>query len=40
LSPNKTIPELHVLIKTGSGIDPLMDFPEAAREDLGSIPAA
>jgi hypothetical protein len=39
-SPNKTIPELHDLIKTGTGIDPLRDFAEAAREDLASFHAA
>ena len=32
--PNQTVVELHDLIKTGSGIDPLKEFAEAAREDL------
>lgn len=32
--PNKTIRELHELIKSGVGIDPLKDFSEAAREEL------
>jgi hypothetical protein len=35
--PNKTIPELHELIKSGVGIDPLKDFAEAAREELRSF---
>src|SRR5947209_3855960 len=34
LAPNKTIPELHELVKSGIGIDPLKDFAEAAREEL------
>jgi hypothetical protein len=34
--PNQTVVELHDLIKTGSGIDPLKEFAEAAREDLRS----
>jgi hypothetical protein len=35
-SPNKSIRELHDLIKDGGGerIDPLMEFSEAAREEL------
>jgi len=33
-APNKTIRELHDLMKSGSGIDPLRDFSEAAREEL------
>jgi hypothetical protein len=33
-APNKTIPELRELIKSGVGIDPLKDFAEAAREEL------
>jgi hypothetical protein len=33
-APNKALQELHDLIKSGSGIDPLKDFSEAAREDL------
>lgn len=31
---NKTIRELHELVKSGVGIDPLKDFAEAAREEL------
>ena len=33
-APNKTIPELHEMMKSGAGIDPLKDFAEAARDEL------
>jgi hypothetical protein len=33
-APNKAMQELHELIKSGAGIDPLKDFSEAAREEL------
>lgn len=33
-APNKTIPELHEMVKSGAGIDPLKDFADAAREEL------
>ena len=33
-APNKTIPELNEMMKTGVGIDPLQDFAEAARDEL------
>jgi hypothetical protein len=33
-APNKTIRELHDLMKSGTGVDPLRDFSEAAREEL------
>jgi hypothetical protein len=33
-APNKTMRELHDLIKSGTGIDPLKDFSDAAREEL------
>jgi hypothetical protein len=33
-APNRTIRELHELMKSGTGIDPLKDFSEAAREEL------
>ena len=33
-SKNKTMRELHDLIKSGTGIDPLKDFSEAARDEL------
>jgi hypothetical protein len=35
-APNKTLDELHELVKCGA-IDPLRDFSEAAREDLGTF---
>jgi hypothetical protein len=34
-APNKTTPELQQLMKSGMGIDPLKDFAEASRDDLG-----
>ena len=33
-APNKTIRELHDLMKSGAGVDPPKDFSEAAREEL------
>lgn len=36
-APNKTLRDLHELIKSGSGIDPLKDFSEAAREELRAL---
>ena len=33
-APNKTIRELHEVMKSQVGIDPLKDFSEAAREEL------
>jgi len=33
-SPNKTMRELHDLMKSRAGIDPLKDFSEAACEEL------
>ena len=33
-APNKTIREVHELMRSGVEIDPLKDFSEAAREDL------
>lgn len=36
-SQNKTLRELHELIKSGAGIDPLRDFADAAREELHSL---
>jgi hypothetical protein len=35
--PNKTIPEVHDLLKSGTGIDPLKDFAEAARTELRTL---
>jgi hypothetical protein len=34
-SPNRSVRELRELIKIGEGIDPLKEFSEAAREELG-----
>jgi hypothetical protein len=34
LSPNKTIMEHYELLKTGSEIDPLKEFSEAARAEM------
>jgi len=36
LAPNRTIREAHELARSGTGIDPLKDFAEAAREELHS----
>ena len=36
-APNKTIRDLHELMKSGTGIDPLKDFSEAAREELQAL---
>ena len=33
-APNKTVRDLHELVKSGAGIDPLKDFAEAAHEEL------
>lgn len=33
-APNRTVADLNQLVKTGSGVDPLKDFAEAAREEL------
>lgn len=33
-APNKTMSDLRELIKSGSGINPLKEFSEAAREEL------
>jgi hypothetical protein len=32
--PNRTVPELRELIKSGTGADPLKDFAEAARRSV------
>jgi hypothetical protein len=37
LSPNKTIPDLHAMLRSGEGVDPLCAFAEAAREELGNV---
>ena len=33
--PNQTLPELTELLRSGTGIDPLKDFAEAVRVELG-----
>ena len=35
--PNRTIRELHELMKSGAEMDPLKEFSEAAREELGAF---
>jgi hypothetical protein len=37
-APNKTVRELHDLMKSGAGVDPLKDFGEAAREERRVMP--
>ena len=36
---NKTIPELHELMKSVTGVDPLKDFAEAVSEELKAFPS-
>ncbi len=36
-SPNRSVRELRDLIKAGAGIDPLRQFSEAARDEVGNI---
>jgi hypothetical protein len=36
-SPNHSVRELRDLIKAGTGIDPLKEFSEAAREELSAL---
>ncbi|HEY2620723.1 MAG TPA: hypothetical protein VGI78_25530 [Acetobacteraceae bacterium] len=38
-APNKTIAELHELMKSGTAVDPLKDFADATREELRAWPA-
>jgi hypothetical protein len=38
-SPNKSVPELNELSKSGREIDPLKEFAEAAPEELRKHPA-
>jgi hypothetical protein len=38
-APNKTIPELHELLKSGTGIDPLKYFADAVREESHTFPS-
>jgi hypothetical protein len=37
VAPNKTVPQLHEMLKSGVGIDPLKNFAEAARDELSSL---
>jgi hypothetical protein len=37
--PNRTIPELHGLMKSRTGVDPLKDFAEAVRDELQAFPS-
>lgn len=36
-APNRTISDIHALIKSGAGVDPLKEFAEAAREELAEL---
>lgn len=36
-APNKSILQLHEILKSSKGIDPLKDFAEAARDELSSL---
>jgi len=36
LGPNRTIRDLHALMKSESGVDPLREFSEAARGELAA----
>lgn len=36
-APNKTMRELHDVMRDGSGIDPLREFSEAARDELSAF---
>src|SRR5258706_13893270 len=36
-APNKTLRDLQELMKSGTGIDPLKDFSEAARQELRAL---
>jgi hypothetical protein len=38
--PNRTVPELRELIKSGTDIDPLKDFAEVVREELRRLGSA
>jgi hypothetical protein len=38
-TPNKSVPELHELLKSGAGIDPLKEFAEVTREELRKHPS-
>jgi hypothetical protein len=36
-APNKTIAELHALIKSGEAVDPLRQFSEVTRDELNAL---
>ncbi len=36
-APNHTVADLHEAIKSGAGVDPLREFSEAARKELGAL---
>src|SRR6516162_5269304 len=38
-SPNKTVCELREMIESGTGVDPLKEFSEAARDELQTLVA-
>jgi hypothetical protein len=38
--PNRTIRDLHEMMKSGTEMDPLREFSEAAREELGAFTSA
>ena len=38
-APNRTVVDLHETLKSGAGVDPLRDFSEAARKELGLLSA-
>ena len=38
-APNRTVSDLHEAIKSGAGVDPLREFSEAARKELGALSA-
>jgi hypothetical protein len=40
LEPGRTVRELHERVKSGSGIDPLKEFRNAAREELKAFVTA
>ena len=39
-APNRTVADLHEAMKSGSGVDPLREFSEAARKELSALTAA
>jgi hypothetical protein len=37
--PNRTVRDLHELVKNGAGVDPLAEFSEAARKEVSALTA-